>query len=231
MSALIRRASARSLSFLLFLAVTMACVHPVSSQPIAANDPVSQAAAVVDRDEGELTALRKQVDPENSNDEQLTGIKAKVDEKVQELQQAVSSLKPRLEQVTKRLEELGEPPKDGEPNEAPEVSEERQKLQDERAKLNAVSGQAQDLATKGMDLSNSITAVRRQQFTDRLFEHTDISLDLVNQAISASSAEFHRFVALISGWAKTVWTSKKLPLAIALSMSLAVAHPVRYPAP
>ncbi|MBP1850930.1 mechanosensitive ion channel domain-containing protein [Rhizobium halophytocola] len=187
------------------------------------NNVLSQASSQLEKDKAQLAALRKQIDTDEEDDATLTSIKAKVDDTVQDLQQITADLKPRLDQVSKRLGELGEPPKDGEPAEAPEVAQERSKLNDEKAQLNAVSGQAQDLATQGTDLSNSIMAVRRQLFTARLLEHTDISTNFANQALSSVSSDFVRGEKLISDWAKGVWVSKKVPLFIALMLSLATA--------
>ncbi|MHB0951874.1 MAG: mechanosensitive ion channel domain-containing protein [Allorhizobium sp.] len=204
---------------------------PLGSGDAAAQEAASQGATASDRGaEGKIAAAQKrlealaaEVELRSSDDAALTEIKAQVDSLIRDLLKVSVELRPRFNEVKARLEQLGEPPGDGQPAEAPEVSEERNRLKAERLHINTLTGQAEDLSIRGSDLSNAITKIRRDLFAEQLFAHTDISVGVFSEAWSSFAAETSDFQRTVGSWVTFILKYKRVPLGSAVMLSLAMA--------
>jgi len=204
---------------------------PLGSGDAAAQEAASQGATASDRGaEGKIAAAQKrlealaaEVELRSSDDAALTEIKAQVDSLIRDLLKVSVELRPRFNEVKARLEQLGEPPGDGQPAEAPEVSEERNRLKAERLHINTLTGQAEDLSIKGSNLSNLITKIRRDLFTEQLLAHTDISVGVFSEAWSSFAAETSDFQRTVGSWVTFILKYKRVPLGSAVMLSLAMA--------
>ncbi|MBW8319095.1 MAG: mechanosensitive ion channel family protein [Rhizobium sp.] len=173
--------------------------------------------------EKQIETLQSQVEAHNSDDAALADIKIKSDEIIRQLLKISVELRPRFNDVKARLAQLGEKPAEGEPEEALAVTEERIRLNATRLAINTLTGRAEDLSIRASNLSDSITDRRRELFTERLFEHTEISGDVVDDALNAFSAEFNDFQRTVSSWFSFIWKYKRVPLGTAVTLSLAMA--------
>lgn len=213
----------------LLLAVLLLAGGTVQA-PVLAQEPAVAASAQLDEAgksiataSQRLDSLEGQIDERRTNDAALTEIKAQIDSAVRDLLKVSVDLRPRFNEVKSRLTELGDPPAEGEPAEAPEITDERNRLNAERLQINALTGQAEDLSIRGNTLSNSVTEIRRQLFADELFKHTEISGDVFAEASSAFAQEVDRFGRVVSSWYSFVWKFKRAALGAAVTLSLVMA--------
>ncbi|MBC2773172.1 mechanosensitive ion channel family protein [Rhizobium sp. AQ_MP] len=170
-----------------------------------------------------LAALSEQVESNLQQDGVLADLKVKVDALVREVLAISVELRPRIDSIQVRLKELGEPPADGQPAESPSVADERARLNAERAEVNALTGQAEDLSIEAKALSDRISNTRRALFTSQLFEHTEIDGSVLEEAVQSFSADADRVQRSIMSWLTFVFKFKALPLAIAVILSMALA--------
>ncbi|MGX5668494.1 mechanosensitive ion channel domain-containing protein [Rhizobium daejeonense] len=187
------------------------------------DDVMGNAATKIEETQARLDNLEAQVEAKKTDDSALVDIKAQVDNLSHDLLQISVQLRPRLNDVTTRLTQLGDAPKEGQPAEAPEITEERNKLNGERLQINTLTGQAEDLSIRGTNLSNAITDIRRRLFADQLFEHTEISGEVFDDALNSFSNEVSRFGRTISSWYSFIWKFKRVPFGMAVMLSLSLA--------
>lgn len=201
------------------------CAVPAFAQEVvpARDDVIESVRAQIAEAEKQLGVVEGQVEERKSDDAALVDIKVKADELIRQLLKISVELRPRFNDVKARLAQLGEKPAEGEPEEAPSVTEERNRLNAARLEINTLTGRAEDLSIRASNLSDTITDLRRQLFTERLFEHTEISGDVVDDAINAFSAEFSDFQRTVSSWFSFIWKYKRVPLGTAVTLSLAMA--------
>jgi len=218
------------IALLALLSAVCMSVPPCNGNAIA-QEAASQGASTSDGGaEGQISSAQKRLDAlaakvelKRSDDAALTEIKAEVDSLIRDLLKVSVQLRPRFNEVKARLEQLGEPPGDGQPAEAPEISDERNRLKAERLHINTLTGQAEDLSIKGSDLSNTITKIRRDLFTEQLLAHTDISIGVFSQAWSSFAAETSDFQRTVGSWVTFISKYKRVPLGSAVMLSLAMA--------
>nr|WP_245485031.1 mechanosensitive ion channel family protein [Ciceribacter ferrooxidans] len=170
-----------------------------------------------------LDALAADVERRASDDAALTDIKVRVDSLIRDVLKVSVDLRPRLNEIKSRLDQLGEPPKDGQPAEAPAVTQERHKLTANRLEINTLTGQAEDISIKASELSNRITKMRRDLFAEQLFAHTEISMDVFSEAASSFSNEASDFQRTLGSWVTFILKFKRVPLGIAVMLSLSLA--------
>nr|WP_237351593.1 mechanosensitive ion channel family protein [Rhizobium sp. ACO-34A] len=192
------------------------------------DDVMGNAATKIEETQARLDNLEAQVEAKKTDDSALVDIKAQVDNLSHDLLQISVQLRPRLNDVTTRLTQLGDAPKEGQPAEASEITEERNKLNAERLQINTLTGQAEDLSIRGTNLSNAVTDIRRRLFADQLFEHTEISGEVFDDALSSFSNEISRFGRTISSWSSFIWKFKRVPFGMAVMLSLSLALVMLY---
>lgn len=168
----------------------------------------------------QLDSFRQRVQKDSDDDASLAELRVKAEEITGEMQSASTRLKDRAEQIQARLTTLGEAPKDGQPAEPPLVSEERNRLLNERAELNVVVDNATNLSNSATQLGNTITNLRRTLFARTLFRNTEVSADLFIDAGKATVSAVGDFGNTISSWTSFVWKYKKFQLMGALLLSL-----------
>jgi small-conductance mechanosensitive channel len=195
---------------------------PAADAP-ARDEQIVAAEKRIEEVRARLSALRDQVDKNLEEDGLLADLKVKIDALGREALAISVDLRPRIDDIQTRLTELGEPPAEGQPPESASVSEERNRLNAARAEVNALTGQTEDLSIEAKALSDRISNIRRALFTSRLFEHTEISGSVIQEALQSFSADAERVQRSITSWLTFVFKFKALPLAIAVVLSMALA--------
>ncbi|PDV88917.1 mechanosensitive ion channel protein [Rhizobium sp. H4] len=185
--------------------------------------PSAQAAKEIEKAKVQLGSLQDSVKQNADNDDALVGIAAKADELSRAVITISVNLRPRFDQIKNRLGEIGDPPKDGQPPEAEIVTQERNALAAERAQINAVTGDAENLSIAVTQLVNEIIEMRRRLFADTLLRRTEISVSVLDDAAGAFVHEVSEFSQALSSWAAFVWKFKRFPLFAAIFLSLASA--------
>lgn len=205
---------------------------PVAAQPApdalrddspAPPDPLAAAGVTIEKARRQLSSLDDLAEKAASDDARLVDLKSKVDDLGRSVLKTSVALRPRLEEIAKRLTELGDPPKDGQPPEAQSVTDERNKLTDERGRINAITGDAENLSVDAGTLANQITERRRKLFTDTLTRRSNFSPDMLAEASAAVVDEVENFRRATVSWMTFVWRTKQLQLASAMALSIAAA--------
>ncbi|KQV34637.1 MULTISPECIES: mechanosensitive ion channel family protein [unclassified Rhizobium] len=192
---------------------------PAQSQPPAQD----QATAQLDQATKDLKRLSAAVDGARDDDNRLADIKVEVDAVGKRIIATSVATRPRLDEIKARLAELGDPPAEGAPPEADVVTQERKRLTAERGAINALTGNAENLSIQATKLSNSITAIRRDLFSNALFKHTDISWGMFGDAVGSISAEYQALSRSIGSWLTFAWNYKRFALLSSIFLSLCAA--------
>ncbi|RWX79375.1 mechanosensitive ion channel family protein [Neorhizobium lilium] len=171
----------------------------------------------------QLTAFHDRMQSDATDDARLAELRVQAEEIVGQMQAVSDSMKTRVEQIQARLGTLGEPPAPGQPPEAPAVTEERNRLLNERSQLNLIVDDAGNLSNSATQLANNITNVRRMLFAQTLFRHTEITGDLFAEAGSDFIDEIHRFRGTLGSWISFVFRFKQFQLLSAIALSLGAA--------
>jgi potassium efflux system protein len=210
--------------FVALLALFLVSVPPLHAQeaPVGAS-LVDQASIDLDRADGQLNAIREQVEKFKEDDARLVDLKVEAEALNRSILSISVGTRPRLEAIKARQTELGDPPADGAAPESAIVVAERKKLAAERNAINALTGEAENLSIDATHLSNRITEIRRQLFTDALFKRTEVSTSLFAEASGALAVETQTLWRTVSGWIQFVWKFKRMALLGALALSLVAA--------
>ncbi|HEX5935415.1 MAG TPA: DUF3772 domain-containing protein, partial [Pseudorhizobium sp.] len=198
--------------------------RPASAQEEAGDETVDSINADM-RDK--LSVLRRQLDQfaaavqqDRDDDARLADLRVQAEEIVGEMRVASDALNTRIQQIQARLTDVGEPPQSGQPAEPPAVTEERNRLLNEKAQINVIIEDAEGLSSAADRLANNISTIRRNLFTQTLFRHTDLSPELFAEAGSAFVVEVNRLGDAIGSWLGFAWRFKALSLVSAIALSM-----------
>ncbi|WP_244520020.1 mechanosensitive ion channel family protein [Sinorhizobium glycinis] len=187
----------------------------------AADSPLlQQAEDQLTQAEGELKKLADRVGAASEDDTLLAELKVQVDELSKQIISASVATRPRLDEIKARLAELGDPPGEGQPPEAPIVTEERKRLLAERGAINALTGRAENLSVEAKKLANGITATRRALFSNTLLKRTEVSAAMLSEAIATTADESRALWRSVSSWVTFAWNYKRIPFLSAIFLSL-----------
>lgn len=201
-------------------------------QPMPQNEAGAGAAAspVLQQAEGQLVQAERELKRLNdrfadarADDTRLAELKVQVDALTKQIMSAAVATRPRFDEIKARLAELGDPPGEGQPPEAAIVTEERQRLLAERGSINALTARAETLSVEAKRLANSITATRRTLFSNTLLKHSDVSVAMLSEAVTATVDESAALWRSVSSWLTFAWTYKRVPFLSAIFLSLCAA--------
>ncbi|ACP25632.1 potassium efflux system KEFA [Sinorhizobium fredii NGR234] len=188
--------------------------------PAAASPLLQQAEDQLTQSERELKRLADRVNTAAEDDTLLAELKVQVDELSKQIISASVATRPRLDEIKARLAELGDPPGEGQPAEAPIVTEERKRLLAERGAINALTGRAENLSVEAKKLANGITATRRALFSNTLLKRTEVSVAMLSEAIATTADESRALWRSVSSWLTFAWNYKRIPFLSAIFLSL-----------
>ncbi|MCA1405389.1 mechanosensitive ion channel family protein [Ensifer sp. IC3342] len=189
----------------------------------AASPVLQQAEEQLANADRELKRLSERVEGAKDDDILLAELKVQVDALSGHIIAATVATRPRLEEIKGRLTELGEPPGEGQPPEAPIVTEERKRLIAERGAINALTGRAENLSIEAKKLANGITATRRALFSNTLLKHTEVSAATLAEAVTTTIGETQALSRSVGSWLTFAWNYKRVQLLIAIFLSLCAA--------
>ncbi|WP_052760329.1 mechanosensitive ion channel family protein [Rhizobium sp. LC145] len=170
-----------------------------------------------------LTSFREKVQEDAQDDARLAELRLEAEEIVGEMRSTSESLNTRVQQIQARLTDLGEPPQQGQPPEPPLVTEERNRLLNERVQINTIVDDATNLSSSATQLANTITNLRRTLFTQTLFRHTELTPELFTEAGQAFVHEVGNFWNTLGSWVSFAWRYKTLQLLGAIVLSFGAA--------
>lgn len=138
------------------------------------------------------------------------------------------AFRPRLTEINNRIEQLGAPPAAGQPAEPETVSKERQALGAEKAEINVLLGQAEDLSVRVSGLTTKISNLRRDLFANQLTKRSQLSDAIGKQVLSDLVTEWQVLHSRVSMSVRFAFRNKLQPLLSATVLSLLAALAVQF---
>ncbi len=152
-----------------------------------------------------IAKIEADIEKSLANDDRLVMIRVEADKLVKELIDFGVSFRPELGTINKRLGELGQPPKEGEPAEPPEVTAERSSLLARKAAINVELGAAEKLSIRANEAISRIGDLRRDIFANTLFRRTPIAAIFVDENVQAFRNDLRQFWRTLSSRIQFVW--------------------------
>ena len=209
------------LALLLVFATAAAAQDP--RVDLQVSPAVQSAQDQLDGADRKLNDIQQKVDDSSTDDARLIDLKLALEELSQEMINVGVSLRPRLTEVKSRLDSLGAPPGEGEPEEAPAAQAERTRLNQERSQINTLTGRAENISIRANDLGDKITETRRRLFTDTLLKRTEINGQFFDEAGRALAIEVRNVDRIFESWLKFVWSFKFQQLMVASFLSSVIS--------
>ncbi|WP_170976365.1 mechanosensitive ion channel domain-containing protein [Rhizobium sp. FKL33] len=210
--------------------------QPAAAQPSTQRNVVKSAVdtlqeevqASVNKAASDLEALRGKATRSNDDDSALSLLKLEADVLAEDIAGSTADLEARYQVVTKRLEELGPAPTDGK-TEDKAVTDDRKRLQDEKASMNSLLSDVDALKTEVARVSAEITERRRTLFTDTLFRRMPISSDLLSEASTAAVTLSGQVLSAMTNSLEFMWNFKRGGFLIAIFGAFVAAVLFRLP--
>ncbi|MEX0956105.1 MAG: mechanosensitive ion channel family protein [Rhizobiaceae bacterium] len=146
----------------------------------------------------QVDALESAIDSEANEDAKLVEIRNGLEELRITLGDSRKALMPRLEEINNRLNQIGPPAEDGTEPEA--LKEERTQLSQEKADINAVLGEVENLALRIGRLTNEIQQIRRALFASQLTKRYDLTEALNTDVLGDFRSELRRLSNTVWSW-------------------------------
>ena len=184
---------------------------------------VQSAQDLLDGADRKVAQIQKQVADNADDDLRLIDLKLEVEELSRKMIEVGVSLRPRLTEVKSRIELLGDPPAQGQPEEPAETQAERARLSQERSLINALTGRAETISIQANNLGDEITETRRELFTGTLLKRSEINGQLFQEASDALRVERGNLERIFESWLHFVWSFKFQQLMVASFLSSVIA--------
>lgn len=189
----------------------------------------------LDRLAARLTSFETAITERAADDAALLKLRLDLEAFSKELIGFGVSMRPRVTAINQRLDELGAPPKEGEPPEPELLTTERTALLQEKAVINAHLAAAENLSIRASAAIDRIGDLRRQLFTTTLFKRTDVGGAIGSATWRDFRAEMRRGWSQIESRlrflsnfrASDLYSTIGLSLVVGLATFLAVAHAFR----
>jgi potassium efflux system protein len=168
--------------------------QPAPSPQVSTNDlaPIKQL----------LDEIQQSISHDGHSDQSLSQLRDKLAPIRDGLRAKFDVLDPKLAEVDSRLSQLGASPAAGAPPESPEIAEERQKLAQTRAEVDAALKQTRLLSVRADDIAARINETRRELFSRALFQRTPGMLDQAfwSETVRALQTEWQGFAFVLRSW-------------------------------
>lgn len=196
-------------AILSFVAVFLmaGAVKPVFAQSDDAGI-ISEKRPVIERLIKSVDEMNASIDTVRENDTSLVDLQLNAENAARDLLNESIAFRPRLSEINTRLEQLGQPPADGQPPEPASVAEERNRLLAEKAAINELLGRAENSSLSANRLADRINTIRRDLFTQALTRRYEINYGLVGQTIKDFESELQQLWWTFSNWLRFVTTFK-----------------------
>jgi potassium efflux system protein len=201
-----------------FLALVVVLLLALPAAAQEANPKQAELEQLTARIAAIETAIEKKAD----DDAALVALRVDLDTFSKALIDFGVSLRPRINEINRRLDELGPPPKQGDPAEPELLTKERTALQQEKAVNNTFLANAETLSVRANRAISRIGDLRRELFTNTLFQRTDIAGAIGSGTWSAFTFEMGRAWQEVSARLKFMFTFRPGSLFYAVGLSLVV---------
>lgn len=201
--------------FRVLLLVGMALAYALPAAAQSDGGVLTKQQAVVEDIAEKTDTYAKQLDGDISEDGRLVEIRNELEKLSRALLESGLAFRPRLMEINARLDQLGPPRAEGEPPEPTAVAEERGRLLDEKARINAIIGEAESLSLQVNRLIDQIAEMRRDLFAETLSKRYDMATALNASVVSEFRAEVGKIYYVFSSWLSFVFQFKLRSLLLA----------------
>lgn len=184
----------------LLAAVLLAFALVGSHAQDAASPAPPNPTAAIDAARAELDRIETRLGDGNLNlkDEELAGLRARIEPMAATLDQAIAQLAPKLAAADARLAQIGPKPAEGQPAESADVGKERDAQTAARQQVDEAIKRGRLLQVEASQVGDQITERRRALLASRLFERARSLLDpaLWIDVVDEAPRDASRVVAL-----------------------------------
>jgi small-conductance mechanosensitive channel len=202
---------------LLLAALLAGAVSAVAQTPPPPAQPPSPAqpalspeiAASLGKMTTSLTEAEKALQQLAGFEDELGGLRTKVEEVLDQTSETAEALRPRLDDVKSQIEKLGPPPAKDAPPETPEVAGERARLAALASAYDGAIKSSEVTWVRARQIIERITVLRHSLFTKNLLERLPSPLlpEIWRDVVSNLPAVRHRFNAWTTDW--SYWAARK----------------------
>jgi small-conductance mechanosensitive channel len=149
-----------------------------------------------------LDEIQQSISHEGHSDQSLSQLRDKLAPIRDGLRAKFDMLDPKLAEVDSRLSQLGAAPAADAPPESPAIADERQKLAQTRADVDAALKETRLLSVRADDIAARINETRRELFSRALFQRTPGMLDQAfwSETARALQTEWQGFAFVLRSW-------------------------------
>jgi potassium efflux system protein len=205
----------------MLLALALFTTPGLAQQP--ANGVVAEQGESIRGYGGKADGLELRMAASAEDDAQLVEIRNQLEGLSRDLLASSVAFRPRLAEINTRLEQIGPPPAEGEPAEPAVLRAERASLQQEKAEINALLGEAENLSLRISRLIGQIAQMRRDLFATQLSKRYDITAALSTQVLADLAAEAEVAYQRFSSWLRFVTQYKLRSVLLAAFFALSAA--------
>lgn len=204
------------------LALALALM-PAIVQAQIPGDALQEQKAVLAEFTDKVMAISDQVEANAEDDNKLVELRLELEGLAEQILTSAVELRPRLNEIRLRLDQLGAPPGENEPPEPDIIAEERLALTNERAEINALIGDAETLSVEVSGLIDRISNLRRDLFARTLSKRYDLSFAFGQEVLGAFWTETGKLYNTFYYWLRFVVAYKLNAMLLATFFSLAAA--------
>lgn len=198
-------------------------VAPGLAQPVGISTLVIQQGAIIAGLSQRTDDLERQLARDADNDARLVEIRNRLEELARDLLSGSAAFSPRIAEINTRLEQIGPAPVEGEPAQPEVLSAERISLQQEKAEINTLLGEAENLSLRINRLVEDIAQMRRELFANQLSKRYDITGALSTGVFADFTAEAQDVYARFASWLRFVTKFKLQSVLLAAFFALSAA--------
>ena len=192
-----------------------------ASNAAATAELVEKQTVLVRELAANVDALELQMRAEGSGDTELVTVRNELEALSINLDASRNTFTPRLQEINNRLDQIG-PPGDGD-TEPEALKEERSLLSQEKADINAVLGEIENLALRIERLINEIQQIRRDLFASQLTKRYSVTDALSSDMVGDFFAELEHLRQTVSSWLQFILRFKLSATLLAGFISFAAA--------
>ncbi|RUM98796.1 mechanosensitive ion channel family protein [Pseudaminobacter arsenicus] len=189
---------------------------------------VAEQRQTIERLAAQLDTIEKEIEAGGEDEEGLVENRAELETIGKSLLGSGVAFRPRLTEINSRIEQLGPPPAEGQPAEPELVAKERQALTTEKAEINVLLGNAEDLSVRVHGLINTISTLRRELFTTMLTKRYRLGDAFSGEVGGAVQHEFGALYKSISSWLRFVVQFKYNAVLTATFLALLAAAALQF---
>ncbi|MEX0346784.1 MAG: mechanosensitive ion channel domain-containing protein [Rhizobiaceae bacterium] len=205
------------------LALLFALLPAVALAQTATASSPGEEKAELDKIVLQVEQLTTAIENKQEDDAALVELRLQLEGIAENVLIYAVEFRPRLQEIRRRLDQLGPPPGENDPPEPETLAEERVSLANEKAEINALIGEAEQLSVTVNKLIDKISTLRRDLFARTLSKRYDISFALGRQTLTDFWSEAGQLYNTFSYWIRFTVRFRIQPILLATFFSFVAA--------